>query len=151
MTFIKEYAVSIITVSILAVLLENILPGGNSKKYIRVVIGLLVMLVILRPLTALPHYKEAFILPYSRLDDSMLATPGVNPYIVKSFEKKLALRLEEDVYQAFHTAVSCRISCSVNDEGQIVGVSAIHLQPYTKAMGQYIAEQYGFEEVIVKP
>lgn len=151
MNFVKEYVTSIITVSILAVLLENILPGDGNKKYIRVVIGLLVMLVILRPLTSLPHYKEVFALPYTHIDDSALSPPDIKPYIAESFEKKLALRLEEAIYQAFQTAVSCRVTCHVNEDGQITGVSAIHVQPYSKEMGHYIAENYGFEEAIVTP
>ena len=151
MNFVKEYATSIITVSILAVLLENILPGDGNKKYIRVVIGLLVMLVILQPLTALPHYKEVFALPYTHIDDSALSPPDIKPYIAESFEKKLALRLEEAIYQAFQTAVSCRVTCHVNEDGQITGVSAIHVQPYSKEIGHYIAENYGFEEAIVTP
>lgn len=147
----QDYTTSIIVVSILAVLLENILPDGNNKKYIRVIIGLLVMLIIVQPLTALPHYSAAFTIPAQRLTDNDLSPPSAQPYIAESFSKKLALQIEDDLHRVFHTAVRCRVRCSVNDEGQITAVDAVTLQPFTQEMQVYVAETYGFEEAVIQP
>lgn len=151
MNFLKEYATSIIVVSILAVLLEAILPEESSKKYLRVVIGLLVMLIILQPLTALPQYKSLFTLPSFQLTDDDLSLPTMRPYVAESFSRRLALKLEEDIYQIFHKTVSCRIQCTTNDAGQITAIDAIHLQPFTQDIQTYIAETYGLEEAIIQP
>ncbi len=150
MSFLNEYAVSIIVVSVLAILLENLLPAGNNKKYVNVMIGLLVMLVILTPLTRLPHYNETFILPELRLDDTDLSL-SPKPYVAESFEKKLALAISEDLHSRFGVATSCRVSCHINEEGQITGIRHIQLAPYTPEMGTYIAANYGFKEEIITP
>ncbi len=151
MDYISEYAVSIIVVSVLAVLLENILPGGSSKKYINVMIGLLVMLVILSPLTRLPHYSETFAVPELRLDDKDLSAAAPQSYIADNFQRNLALAISEDIYSSYNTAVNCRVACTVNEDGQITGVRRVQLEPYSAEIGTYVAQKYGFEEACVTP
>lgn len=50
--FIKEWANQIIIVAIIATILEMILPNGNNKKYIKMVIGLYILFSIIGPITA---------------------------------------------------------------------------------------------------
>ncbi|MBE7022161.1 MAG: hypothetical protein E7414_02955 [Ruminococcaceae bacterium] len=151
MQFLNEYAAAVITVSLLALLLDNLLPGGSHKKYVSTMVGLLVMLVILRPLTALPHYSETFSLPQLHITEGSFSMPEQRPYVAESFEKKLALSMEESLHAVFGTVVSCRISCDVNETGQITGIRNVKLQPYTGEAAAYIAEQYGIEEACIGP
>jgi len=150
MRLISEYAISIIVVSLLAILLENLLPEGSNKKYVNVLIGLLVMLVILNPLTKLPHYNGTFQFPEIRIDDSDLSSPA-KPFVAESFEKKLSLTISEDIYKTFGKTVECRITCNVNEAGQITGIRKLRLTPHSAEIGAYIAKTYGFEEAIITP
>ncbi len=151
MEFIKEYAVSIITVSILAIVLENILPNDGNKKFIQVIIGLVVMLVILNPLTKLPHFVQTFAMPYLRLEDSDLTKTSQKSFLAEAFERNLANNIREDVFKTFHTSINCKITCSVKDDGEIIGISHMQLLPYSQEIAHYIAEKYGIEEVYIEP
>ena len=150
MGFVNEYAISIIVVSLLAIFLENLLPEGSNKKYVNVLIGLLVMLVILHPLTKLPHYNNTFQIPELRIDDSDLSAP-TEPYVAESFEKRLALAISDDIYKTFRKTVEIRVACTVNDAGQITGIQKIQLTPHIAEISTYIAETYGFEEAVITP
>ena len=150
MGFINEYAISIIVVSFLSILLENLLPECSNKKYVNVLIGLLVMLVILNPLTKLPHYEGIFQIPEIRIDDSDLSIE-TNPFVAESFEKKLSLIISEDIYKTFGKTVGCHIACNVNEAGQITSIRKIQLMPYSAETSAYIAKTYGFEEAVITP
>lgn len=151
MTFIRNYAVSIILVSVLSLLFESIVPKGKEQKYISTAIGLLMMLVILNPLTKLPHYAETFALPRLTIDDSALSSQNAKPLVARQFERKLALTICEDVYQTFGQTVSLRVYCDVNDGGQITSVASVHLTPFSAEIATYIAQKYGFSEDIIVP
>lgn len=148
MRFIREYAITIMAVSVLSLLLRSLLPK-SSQKYITVVIGLLVMLSLLAPLTKLPHFSETFALPQIRLDDAALSSAATKPYVAQRFERELALAISRDVHQAFGTSVSCRVHCTVNETGQITAISGVRLSPYGADIAAYIARVYGIEKDVI--
>ncbi len=145
MKVINEYVVSIIVVSLLAILLEHLLPEGNSKKYTGVIIGLFVMLVILNPLTRLSHDGQIFTIPQGQPDSATVASiaPGI---VAESFEKKLAQTVAEDIKNTYKTEVDCRVRCNVNESGQITGIQKLTLSPTSPDINRYISEKYGIEE-----
>ena len=145
MKFISEYTVSILVVSVLAIVFENILPEDKNNKFCRIIIGLSVMLIILIPLTKLPHYDETFRLPELRLDSTSV-TGETKSYIAENFEKNLSLTIAEDIRQTFGTAISCRVVTDTNESGQITGIHHVILSPHTQETAAYIAEKYGLEE-----
>ncbi|SCY98626.1 stage III sporulation protein AF [Alkaliphilus peptidifermentans] len=49
MNFLREWITTILSVIIFVTFVEILLPNSNNRKYINVIIGLLVMLVILKP------------------------------------------------------------------------------------------------------
>ena len=151
MEFIKDYAVSIITVSILAIILENILPNDGNKKFIHVIIGLVVMLVILNPLTKLPHFAQTLAIPYVQLDDSALTESSQKSFLAETFERNLANSITEDVFKTYKMTVNCKITCSLNENGEISGIRQVQLIPYSQEIAHYIAEKYGIEEVCIGP
>lgn len=51
MTLIREWVITIISVIIFVTFVEILIPNSNYKRYINVVIGFLLMIVILTPLT----------------------------------------------------------------------------------------------------
>ncbi len=146
MDFIKEYTCSIVTVSILSILLENILPADNSKKYVHVLIGLLVMLVIMNPLTKLPHYSESFTFPHLNIDDSTLSLPEANNYLVQNFQRNLSATITKDVYDTHQKAIECRVIADSNEQGEIIGIKRVTIMPYTPEIATYITEKYGLEK-----
>ncbi len=53
MEFIREWIITIISVIIFITFVEILIPNSNHKKYINVVVGFLLMIIILNPLTKL--------------------------------------------------------------------------------------------------
>ncbi len=150
MEFLKDYTLSIMVVSIVAILLENLLPQDSNKKYCNVMIGLLVMLVILQPLTRLPHYDETFSIPQARISEKDFSLAQGN-HVTKSFEKKLALAISEDLHGVYGTVFQCRIFCQTNEDGQITDIAKVQVAPYREEIKTYIAEKYGIKEAVISP
>lgn len=50
MDIIREWIITIVSVIIFITFLEILIPNSNNKRYINVVVGLLIMIVILKPL-----------------------------------------------------------------------------------------------------
>ena len=148
MRFLNDYATGIVVVSLLTLILENLLPQGSQKKYISTIIGLLVMLVILKPLTALPHYSETFFVP--GLEEMDVEKNSIKPYVVTNFEKNLALSITQDVYQAYGKTVHCRVHCEVNEEGQITSIRSVHLEPCEQEVARFVSKRYGLEEANIR-
>ncbi|WP_129597773.1 stage III sporulation protein AF [Anaerophilus nitritogenes] len=55
MNFLRSWIINIVSVVIFITFLEMLLPNSNMKKYIKMIIGLLVMIVILSPLLQIVH------------------------------------------------------------------------------------------------
>ena len=130
MTFIRSYAISIILVSVLCLLFESITPSGKDQKYIGSFIGLLLLLVILHPLTKLPHFAETLALPRLTIDDSALSSQSAKPLVARQFERNLSLTICEDIRRTYGKTVSVRVYCDVNDSGQINSITSLHLTPF---------------------
>ena len=151
MTFIRNYAVSIILVSVLSLLFESITPSGKDRKYIGTAIGLLMMLVILYPLAKLPHVTESLALPRLTIEEGTLPEPALKPLVARQFEQNLARTISEDIRDSLGQTIRLRIYCDTNDAGQITAVTSIHLTPFSEEIAGYIAQKYGFSEDIILP
>ncbi len=59
MEIIREWIMTILSIIIFVTFVEFLLPNNNHRRYINVIIGLMIMLVILRPLTGLVKGGES--------------------------------------------------------------------------------------------
>lgn len=143
MGLLREYTTGIIVVSVLAILLENILPNTHHKKYINVTIGLVVMLVIVSPLARLPNWQGAFVLPEMIIDDNDLS--GAKPLVAEEFERRLSGKLSEEVQNRCGKRVAVSVSVDVNEKGEITGIREITAYPLDDAVRAAIAESSGIE------
>ncbi len=150
MSFLKDYTISIMIVSLVAILLENLLPQDSNQKYCNVLIGLFVMLVILNPLTRLPHFSESFAIPSLRIGDEDLSFSG-RSYLAQNFEKNLSLAISEDLRAVFGGVYDCRVFCDVNGEGQITAIRQVRVAPFNENVRRHIAEKYGIKEESIGP
>lgn len=50
MGFLNSWASSVVVAIVIATLLEIMLPNGNSKKYVKMIIGLFILFIILNPI-----------------------------------------------------------------------------------------------------
>ena len=57
---IRNWCEGIIIAIIISVIIELLVPEGNNKKYVKVVIGIYIIFVIINPLLNLMNYKIDF-------------------------------------------------------------------------------------------
>ncbi len=142
MNLLHEYAGGIIVVSVLAILLENILPETGQKKYIQISIGLLVMLAIISPLGNLIQSKEIFRLPEVVIDDSDLSF-GKNQYVHEDFKRRLCETLHEQVMMQTGKEIDISVELEINDEGAITEIKEIRFFPYDIETAKCLSELSG--------
>lgn len=143
MSFVSEYVSGIIVVSVLAVLLENILPNTQDKKYIQTVVGLLVMLVIAAPLSHLTELRGNFVLSDTVVDDFDLTVPNGQQSVAEEFQKRLSERLEETVMKTCGKKVSVSVNVLRNEENEILGIESLTVFPAEEEICRVLAEAAG--------
>ena len=149
MQFLREYASGIIVVSVLAVLLENILPNTHHKKYINTVIGLIVLLVIASPLSHLTEFRNVLVLPENLIDDSDLSEQDGKSLVTEEFERRLADTLQREVEKKCATQVTISVHVSTNDNHQISGIEEIMVYPINEDICRILSEASGADEKII--
>lgn len=95
----RGWVINIIVMMILSVLLENIMPNGSLRKYCRLVIGLVIMLAIINPLSRLTldsksidtliSEAEAIVNTSDTVDYGTNLINMQNDQIVREYKKKL--------------------------------------------------------------
>lgn len=124
--WLKNWTNSIIVAVIIAVIFEMIIPNGNNKKYIKIVINLYVLFVILNPLIAkftnlnglnmdAKEYEKYFsydnaISTSASLDSDKL----INSTAEKTIKENIKSKLKDEGYKV--TSISINID---NKDGQI--------------------------------
>jgi len=96
---IRDWIINIIVMMILSALLDNIMPSGSLRKYCRLVIGLVIMLVIITPLSRftldsksidkLISEAEAIVNTSNTVDYGTNLINMQNEQIVREYKKKL--------------------------------------------------------------
>ena len=84
--WLKSWANSIIVAIIIAVIFELIIPNGNNKKYIKMVINLYVLYVILNPL----------ILKFTKFNSKNIVDDINNKYFNSSYTVDTSTKLNTD-------------------------------------------------------
>ena len=95
-SWLKKWAEGIIIAVIIGTIIEMIVPEGNNKKYIKIVIGVYIMFCIISPVITKITSKEVTFL----LDDYEDYYKKNNTYeeLNKNFEETNEYKIEE-VYQ----------------------------------------------------
>ena len=150
MDFLHQYISGIVTACVLAILLENILPETYHKKYINVTIGLVVMLIIIKPLTGIGELNHVFIMPETVIDDEDLSININRNNVTKEFKKRLSQRLSEEVLNKSKKKTEILVLVSTNDNGEITGIEKIVVYPLDEEIKNIIAKTAGVTPDIVE-
>lgn len=109
MGFVKGWAICLIGITLLVSIAEMLLPECNTKKYVKVILNLMVMLVLLQPLGEVKGIVfESIELKVSDTDYE------TNDYILRNFESNL----KSDIDSKFE--VDSEVIAEYNEEKQVV-------------------------------
>lgn len=150
MELLNRYISGIVIACALAILLENILPETNHKKYINVTIGLVVMLIIIKPLTGIRELNPLFTMPETIIDDEDLSTNVNRKTVAKEFEKRLAQVLSDAVLNESEKKSEISVFVSVNENSEITGIAKIEAYPVDEEIRAIIVKTAGVSPEIVK-
>jgi len=104
--FIRQWVVNIVTLVLFIVIVEMLLPGGKMKKYISLVTGTILIIVIINPLTGLTAKKFDFTASQTKtsnlLEKAQIQKEGKNleqaqlKQIVEVYRKNIIDQLEQN-------------------------------------------------------
>lgn len=128
-TFIKEWANQIIVAVIIATIFEMLLPNGNNKKYIKMVIGIYVLFTLIQPIASKITGKKIEISTnYEKyFDEDILETSSNNfennnsKLIEEAYINNIKQDVQAKIEQKGYTVSSCNITIITTEEnyGQI--------------------------------
>lgn len=163
--FLKSWCEGIIVAVILSILIESILPEGNHKKYVKVVIGVYVLFMILNPF--LEKFGNGLEIP-KEFDLPSVETSNIDPKNIQELyangiEETLKSQIEEEfeflvkhleiVYDENYENIE-KITLELEQKG-IVSVEKVEIgntnekqeshQNYTEVQN-YIAQNYNLDQ-----
>lgn len=98
MEAIKTWSENIIIVVIITIIIEMILPDGNSKKYVKVVSGLYLLYVIINPIVNFDFNIDSNEIANLIIEDETVSTSSsssVEETYISSLEASLKIKIEE--------------------------------------------------------
>lgn len=98
MEAIKTWSENIIIVVIITIIIEMILPDGNSKKYVKVVSGLYLLYVIIHPIAGFDFEIDSSEIANIIIEDETVSTSSsssVEETYISSLEASLKIKIEE--------------------------------------------------------
>lgn len=90
---IKKWCEGIIVAVILCIIIESLIPNGNNKKYIKVIIGIYIMYVSLSPILSLLNHK----IDFKNLTSDIYKYEEVSVDVYDDIKEVYILGIEENI------------------------------------------------------
>lgn len=129
-TFIKDWANQIIVAVIIATIFEMLLPNGNNKKYIKMVIGIYVLFTLIQPIASKLTGKELTISSFNYekyFDENILETSSENfennnsKLIKQAYIDNIKNDIQAKVEQKGYKVTNCNINVISNEKEENYG------------------------------
>lgn len=141
----KGYVISICTVAIIASL-SDILSPKEHQKYIRILLGFLIMLVILSPLPAIKNLRLEPIKEQST-ENTAVFLDSISQKLKENIESDISERLKDE----FDITARAKVFLDIDEEHKIRGVTKIELsRKVPENAVKRLKEVYGCDEIEIK-
>ena len=139
----KEYIITIAVAALVAAL-ADILAPKEWDKYIRVIIGFLILSVLLAPIA---EFRHARILPVT--DSFEVSDEPLKDSVSEELRRRVEQDIEERIADEYGVNVTASVSIDIDSEHNIRGVKAIRLRCWQNPDGMLdrIKNIYGCEKV----
>ncbi len=154
MDWIRKWVLQIVGVIVLSAVCDMIMIEGNMKKYVKPILGFILIFTMLRPVTALTA-KELYFDVYN--DNMYLSTEILNEAesmqrlnTIKMYEKKLADKIKEIIITNYN--YDSKVEVSVEKNKKTIGdISNINITIFandgevvnTEGIKKFIAGEFG--------
>lgn len=96
---IKEWCEELLVAIVLCIIIENLIPKGNNKKYVKLIIGIYVMYVIINPILNLLNYdlklEEKFTDLNTYTEVSMDFSSNIKDLYITGIEEDIKMKIKE--------------------------------------------------------
>lgn len=142
----KEYIITVAAAALVAAL-TDILSPEEWGKYIKIVVGFLILSIVLTPVAKLKNAELSLPVPDSEITDAPLRDK-----VTVQFEQNVAADIEERVKKEFGIDCAAAVQLDVDENRNIAGVKSILIAAHKNPpkMVERIREIYGCSEVGVK-
>lgn len=141
-SFLKNWALSIVTLVLFLLLVEIMMPSGSTKKFVNLVAGFILMLAIIRPVTELftkdIRISETFYIDSSFLDRSEISRRSSKledeqrQQVLNLYRERLLERIEQAVMETEGVG-KARADVIINEDyesGRFGEVKRVYLELY---------------------
>ena len=161
MDWIREWILQIVGVIVLSCICDMIMLEGNMKKYVRPILGFILIFIIVRPVSAISEDKlrlDILMDSVGQVDTITMEIDGAQrEYIADMYEKKLGERMVEELSLRYGLSTKVRVMADRKTEN-IGGIEAVKLTISTQSgevintesIKRYIAEKFGVDDKIVQ-
>lgn len=116
--WINSWAQGIIIAVIISTIIEMILPEGNSKKYIKTVIGVYIVFIIVSPIISKVTGKELNLKMYEMPETEKynIATVDTNAYIESTYINNIKQEIIKSVKRKGYSVKNIEVEIETADE-----------------------------------
>ena len=95
--FLREWIINITVIIIFIMFLDTIIPNNSMKRYINVIVGLMIIVVIIKPFVLIKDYADSFNMKFletsSYIEQSGFAADSRS---ISNFQRQLAAEIFEN-------------------------------------------------------
>ena len=109
---LKPWVINIVVITIFVIIADIILPEGSIKRYVRVIIGIFVLLAIIQPLINIKNIRFDFEKSYLETSIKLDSKSDIkDKEVLSAYQKDKALEIyESKLIEQIITAVSYKKS-----------------------------------------
>ena len=126
--FLKTWVINIVIIILFVIITDIVLPDGSIKRYVRVIIGIFVLLAIIQPFIHIKDiqydFEKSYIETSIILDNKSFLD---NKEVLGKYQKVKALEIyERNITDQITAAISCKKSISKNSIGVKLDINKDH-------------------------
>lgn len=158
---LREWTTTLAGIAIFGSICETIIPDGAFEKYIRLCIGLVMILALISPIYDL--YRSGYEFDFSFQDNQNSYREYENmektqrDEVIRIYKYNLSKKIKERVLMEFSQA-EFEVECYIEEEEEKFGtinrvdliVDSIPLPETAKKLKTIIGEEFGVKKVLVK-
>lgn len=157
MDFVREWIFQIAGIIALSAICDIIMIEGEMKKYLKPVLGFVLLLVVIRPVTGLSSNNIMIDIVGEVMDNSIEVSDEIAGIqrieILKMYEERLAGKIEEEVKVQCEKDIRATVKAKTDDD-RIGEINQVHIEAFaeknevinTEVIKKCISKNFGIEK-----
>lgn len=153
MEWLRDWIMQIAGIIVLGAICDMIINEGEMKKYVKMVMGLVLVFAIIRPVTdASPDFAEFELPQKTQMQAAELKNrlgEKEQESLLKIYRQKLAKSVENEIYTKWQTDTKIDVTVEENDESRFGNIRDLSIEFVGNCdisedeIKEYIEERFG--------